>query len=406
MSRSAATTVEQARPSERRQMDRGSLALLGLGHLFDDINQGALPAMLPFFIMAHNLSYTAAAGLMLALTVSSSILQPLLGEFSDRHSAPWLVPAGLLVAGTGIALSGLMPDYFLIALCIGTAGVGVAAFHPEAARFANYASGEQRATGMSIFSLGGNLGFALGPLLGSLVMATLGLGSSWVLAIPPAIMALAIAVQLPRFHRHRAASAREASTSRVVRKDRWGPFLRLTGAIVSRSILFYGLNTFVPLYWRDDFRESAAAGGIALSIMFTCGAIGTLAGGWLADRYGRLRVVLTSLIVLAVSIFIFTRISDPVLATVFLVPVGLALNAPSSVMVVMGQEYLPNRIGTASGVTLGLAVSVGGLLAPLLGGIADSYGIHTALTLLVAVPLVAFAFTATLPAAAERGVRV
>src|SRR5512133_2680814 len=144
-----------AKSSGPRQMDRASLALLCLGHLFDDVNQGALPAMLPFFIVAHNMSYSAAAGLMFALTVSSSILQPLLGEFSDRHSAPWLVPLGLFCAGVGIAASSVMPDYLLIALCIGVPGVGVAAFHPEAARFANYASGTRRATGMSIFSLGG-----------------------------------------------------------------------------------------------------------------------------------------------------------------------------------------------------------------------------------------------------------
>src|SRR5512133_1712501 len=107
--------VEMSKPSGPRKMDRTALGLLCLGHMFDDVNQGALPAMLPFFIVAHNMSYEAAAGLMLALTMSSSVLQPFLGQFSDRHSAPWLVPIGLLLAGAGIAVSSLMPSYWLIA---------------------------------------------------------------------------------------------------------------------------------------------------------------------------------------------------------------------------------------------------------------------------------------------------
>ncbi len=398
MARTGEIAVDLPKPTGPRQMDKGSLGLLCLGHMFDDVNQGALPAMLPFFIAVHNLSYSAAAGLVLALTVSSSVLQPLLGEFSDRRSAPWLVPLGLFLAGTGIAFSSVMPNYLLIALAIGIAGVGVAAFHPEAARFANYASGAQRATGMSVFSLGGNMGFALGPILGSAVMVAFGLHGGWMLAAPPAIVALILASQLPRFQRHRAAAiARQAAAARTARPDQWGPFLRLTAAIISRSIIFYGLNTFIPLYWRDVLHESAAAGGIALGTMFACGAVGTLLGGWMADRYGRRRVVISTLILLAACIFGFVSLHDPIQLTLVLIPMGLMLNAPSSIMVVMGQEFLPNRIGTASGVTLGLAVSVGGLIAPVLGGIADSYGIPTVLTLLIFVPLVAVLFTATVP---------
>jgi FSR family fosmidomycin resistance protein-like MFS transporter len=156
-------------------MDRPGLALLSVSHLAADINQGAIPVMLPYFIAAYGLSYSAAAGLMLAVTVSSSILQPILGQISDRHSTPWLVPVGLLVAGGGLALSTIMPVYLLIAVAIGFSGIGIAAFHPEAARFVNIVAGGRKATAMSVFSLGGNLGFAVGPLLGTALMLAFGL---------------------------------------------------------------------------------------------------------------------------------------------------------------------------------------------------------------------------------------
>lgn len=397
MTLSRDASAELPKPQAPKPMDRAALALLCLGHLFDDISQGALPAMLPFFIAAHNLSYSAAAGLVLAMTVSSSVLQPLVGQFSDRHSAPWLVPLGLFLSGGGLALATVMPDYLLISLAIGLSGIGVAAFHPEAARFANYASGPQRATGMSVFSLGGNIGFAVGPLLAIPLMLAFGLQGGLFLVVPAAAMAIVLAWQLPRFVSHRQASARRAATSGAARADAWGPFARLAGAVISRSVLFYGLNTFIPLYWHDVLQQPVAAGGMALTTLFVSGATGTLLGGWLADRYGRRRVVLVSMAVLTALLVAFVSIQDAALAGVLLVPIGLALFASNSVMVVMGQEYLPNRVGTASGVTLGLAVSVGGLLAPLLGQVADSHGIASVLTLLVFVPLVGIAFTATLP---------
>ncbi len=384
-------------PPGSQPMDRVALVLLGLGHMFDDINQGAVPAMLPLFVAEHNLSYSAAAGLVLAVTVSSSVLQPLLGRFSDRHSAPWLVPLGLLLAGGGVASSTLMPTYLLIALAVGLSGLGVAAFHPEAARFANRAAGARRATGMSMFSLGGNLGFAVGPLITTPLLLAFGLRGGLFLAVPAAAMALVLAWQIPRFVGRPQVGARKAAAAYLARADAWGPFLRLTGAVVSRSIVFFGLNTFIPLYWTDGLNQPMAAGGFALTILFTAGAAGTLLGGWLGDRHGHRLVVLMAMGTLSAALVAFVSFHDVATATLLLVPLGLALNAPSSVMVVMGQEYLPNRIGTASGVTLGFSVSVGGVVAPLLGRIADSYGIQAVLTILIFVPLLAMVFTASLP---------
>ncbi len=142
--------------------------------MLNDVNQGAIPALLPFFVTQRNLSYTAASGIVLTATVISAILQPFLGLYSDRHPILWLMPLGMLLGGLGIAISGTVSDYWMIIACMLVSGSGVAAFHPEGYRFANYVSREQRATGMSIFSVGGNLGFALGPLFMTAAILVLG----------------------------------------------------------------------------------------------------------------------------------------------------------------------------------------------------------------------------------------
>jgi FSR family fosmidomycin resistance protein-like MFS transporter len=179
--------------------------------------------------------------------------------------------------------------------------------------------------------------------------------------------------------------------------DRWRPFARLTGAVICRAIIFYGLNTFIPLYWIGVFARSKSAGAAALTLMLGSGVAGTLLGGSLADRFGRRVVVLASMIAMFPLLAAFVSTSNPTVALALLVPLGLALYAPFSVMTVLGQEYLPGHVGTASGVTIGLAVTLGGAAAPILGRIADLHGIHSALTTLIWVPLAGAFFAWWLP---------
>src|SRR5262249_25317728 len=141
------------------------MTALAAGHLGTDFANGALPALLPFLKDRFSLSYTLAAVVMLASTASSSLVPPLFGLWSDRRGAPWLLPAGVAVAGVGIGLASAMPAYWLVVLLVAVSGLGVAAFHPEGSKFAAYTSGEKRASGMSAFSIGGNIGYALGPIV-------------------------------------------------------------------------------------------------------------------------------------------------------------------------------------------------------------------------------------------------
>ncbi len=382
-------------------MDRAAIAVLAIGHVFCDLCQGAIPAFLPFFVVEHHFSYTAAAGLILAANLASSIIQPLFGQFADRLSAPWLMPVGLLIAGTGLALTSIAPNYWLIALSVALSGIGIAAFHPEAARLINAASGDRKATSMSIFSIGGNTGFALGPLVVTGLLLALGLKSGILLLIPIVIVSFVLINAFRRFSQY-SNKGRLKSHSEVKsdqRADEWSPFARLTSTIICRSIIFYGLNTFLPLYWTVVLHRSKAEGGIALTVLLASGLLGTFIGGQLADRFGRRIVVIIGLGMLTPLLLAFVTIGteNSAVAIVLLMLIGFALYAPFSVMVVMGQEYLPNHVGTASGVTLGLAITVGGIVAPVLGRVADLYSIHTALVCLALVPLLATTLSLSLP---------
>src|SRR5438094_5214649 len=168
------------------------MALLSSGHLATDFANGALPALLPYLKDRFSLSYTAVGGVVLASQASSSLIQPLFGLWSDRRGAMWLLPAGVALAGFGIALAADAPSYWLVVLLVLVSGVGVAAFHPEGSKFAAYASGRKRASGMAWFSIGGNLGFALGPVATTALVAALGLRGGLLLAVPCIAVAAAI----------------------------------------------------------------------------------------------------------------------------------------------------------------------------------------------------------------------
>src|SRR5215216_4647643 len=172
----------------RERVDRRAMAALSAGHLATDFANGSLPALLPFLVERFSLNYVLAATLMLSSTVSSSIIQPLFGLWSDRKGAMWLLPAGVALAGIGIALAADAPSYWLVAALIAVSGLGVAAYHPEGSKFASFVSGNRRASGMSLFSIGGNVGVALGALSTAPLLLVLGREGGLLLAVPSLIV--------------------------------------------------------------------------------------------------------------------------------------------------------------------------------------------------------------------------
>jgi MFS transporter, FSR family, fosmidomycin resistance protein len=372
------------------------MSVLSAGHLFTDLNQGAVAALLPFLVAERGLSLAAAGALVLAATVSSSVVQPLFGVFSDNRPLPALMPLGVLLAGVGMALVGVAANYPLILLCVVLSGIGVAAFHPEAARFANYVSGARRARGMSFFSVGGNAGFALGPALATPLVLAFGLPGTLFLALPAAVMAAVHFLETPRMLSFEPEESENGREEPVQAPEYWGPFARMVGVVTVRSFVYFGLVAFVASYYERVLGTSPAFGNAALTVMLSCGAVGTLVMGPLADKFGRRMVVGASMLLLPPLIYGFT-LAGPVLGMALLALVGALTVGTFGVTVVMGQEYLPGRIGLAAGITMGLSIGLGGLGAPVLGLLADNAGLSVTMLVIAALPVIGLVLSLTLP---------
>ncbi len=370
-------------------VDRARVALIAVSHAVDDVYQGAVPALLPFFVADRHYSYAAATGLVFALTAFSSVIQPVFGALTDRHHLFWLVPVCLSVAGIGVALSGLTPNYPLTFLVIALSGMGVAAFHPEAARAARAASGNNWQA-MSLFSAGGNVGYAIGPLLVSAVLLTASGTRGTILLVVPALITGTVVFLVLARSREVTSPRRPEGVINAESTDDWRAFGLLTSVVVVRSIVYFGLTSLVALYVGTALHGGKELGNLALTTLVAFGALGTITGGRVADRFGRLPVVRTSLAATIPGMLAVTLIPSP---WVFL-PIaitGFVLFQSFSLTVTLGQDYLPSRIGTSSGVTLGLAISVGGLLAPALGALADTTSLRTSLVVVTAILSVALA---------------
>jgi MFS transporter, FSR family, fosmidomycin resistance protein len=377
------------------------MAALSSGHLATDLAQGALAALLPFLVTRFDLSYSMAAALVLAATISSSIVQPLFGAVSDARGGFWLLPAGVAVAGVGMALAAVAPSYWLVALCVLVSGLGVAAYHPEGSKFASYVSGCRRASGMAFFSIGGNIGFALGPLIASSAVIAFGLDGGLVLALP----GLLVAVMLVAARAHLTSFAPSVERRSVVRGIPGQPraLALLIGVIALRSVAHMGLFTFVPL-WEVARGNGEAYGTRLLALFLLAGALGTLAGGPLADRFGRRPVLRWSFVAAAPLILVYV-ITGGLAGEIALVLSGAAVIGTFGVSLVMSQEYMPGRVGMASGLSIGFAIGVGGVAAVVLGAVADVVGLESALLATVAGPVLAFGLTYLLPPSAGRRAR-
>jgi FSR family fosmidomycin resistance protein-like MFS transporter len=376
-------------------VDRRAMAALSTGHLATDLAQGSLPALLPFLKEQFGLTYTMTAALVLASTISSSIIQPAFGVWSDARGALWLLPTGVGLAGIGMALASVAPSYAVVMLCVLASGLGVAAFHPEGSKFASYVSGAKRASGMALFSIGGNIGFALGPVMATGLVLAFGLNGGLLLAVPGLVVAAVLVAVTPYLRGFAPVVERHAHSRRAD-----GQPLALTLLLVVvglRSVAHMGLFTFIPL-WEVSKGNSEAHGTTLLALFLFAGAVGTLAGGPLADRFGRRPVLVASFVAAAPLIVVYVLVGG-VAGGAALVLSGAAVIGTFGVTLVMSQEYMPGRVGLASGLSIGLAIGLGGVAAVTLGAVADAIDLRTAVLATAAGPVVGFLLALLLPPA-------
>jgi FSR family fosmidomycin resistance protein-like MFS transporter len=376
----------------RDELDRRAMATLSGGHLAVDFASGAVPALLPFLALEFDLSYTATAVLMLAVLVSSSLVQPLFGLWSDHRGALWLLPGGLALAAVGTGLAAVAPTYGLVIVLVFLAGIGIAAYHPEGAKLAAYASGRKRASGMSYFNIGGNTGYALGPIVFTPLVLWLGLEGGALAMVPVLALSLVLFRALPGL-------GRVVPTAVAHRLDHGRDDLRamtvLSLVIALRSVAWFGLLTFVPL-WVVANGGSEGDGGRELALMLLAGAVGTLVLGPVADRVGLRRTLTVTQAALPFLIVVFVAVGG-VVGTLALMLVGLCVVGTFGITMVLSQLYLPRHVGMASGLSVGLAMGLGGIAAVVLGAVADAVDLETALYVGAAAPAVGCLLCLLLP---------
>lgn len=378
-------------------MNKKYIRLFGAGHLITDIYQGALPAMLPFLISEKHFSYATAAFLIFAANASSSIIQPVFGVYADKISLPWALGVGVLLGGIGLGLVGIVQNYYLIILLVALSGIGLALFHPEGARLTDRFAGENKTSAVSIFAASGNIGFAVGPILTTTMVLALGLKGTLILCIPAVVMGGILLYESKNFSNEASSDKELDNIDKKEEVDEWGAFGRLTLTLLCRSTVFFGLNTFLTLYYMNILKQSEVQGSIALSTLIVVGAVGTLFAGKLSIKIGNKKLIIIGYSCLLPLLILFLNIKNPILATIILIPLGFFLYMPYSPMVALGQKYLPNHLGLASGITLGLGVTMGGLVSPILGYVSDTHGIHAALSCLIVMPIIAVVLARKLP---------
>lgn len=374
---------------------RSRIVALAVEHGIDDFYQGVVPALVPLLVLDQGYTLAQAGGIVLAATLLSSLTQPLFGAIADRRSVPWLRTAGLALAAAGIALTGVLPSYPLVFAAALLSGLGVAAYHPEAARAVHHTGAGD--VGMGWFTFGGVVGYAAGPPVATAVLGTLGLSATPLLALP-AVAAVALAV---RRHQRRA-SAPESDVSRADMKpagaapDDWPRFALLTLVIVIRSIAYYAITTFMTLELLGRGTFGLATAVAALTAFTAVGALGPLVGGYLTRRFDRVLVIVVAYLAAAPALTAVLVAPTPLLVLVAAGVLGLLLNLPLPLLTTLGAAYLPRHTGMAAGVTLGVAVSVGGLFTPVLGMVADATGPRAVLLGTIALPAVAAGLAALL----------
>jgi FSR family fosmidomycin resistance protein-like MFS transporter len=370
--------------------NKKALAILSAGHLFTDVNQGALPALLPYFKEALNLSYTVSGIILLSSNLTSSIIQPFFGHLSDRRPISWFLPLAPLIACLGLSATGLINSYPLLLLCVILSGLGIAGFHPEGFKTAYHFTGEKRATGMAIFSVGGNFGIAVGPILALTLVASFGMKGTLVMIIPGILIAFILLFYMSMLTAPVKSAQQEAikEVRAPLSKNQKISFFLLIAIATIRSWVQFGLATYIPFYYINYLKGNPLYAGKLVSTFLMSGTLGTLIGAPLADRWGHKKFLSGSLLLSFPLLLLFYFSSGP-MVFILLGMSGMVLISSFALTTVMAQTLLPQHLGIASGMMVGFSISAGGIGVTLLGVIADHWGVPMAIQSIFVLPLIA-----------------
>jgi FSR family fosmidomycin resistance protein-like MFS transporter len=376
------------------KLNKKALAILSAAHLVTDINQGALPALLPFFKDALNLSYTTSGVILLAANLTSSIIQPAFGHLSDRRPFGWFLPLAPFIACLGLALTGLVSNYTLLLACVIVTGFGVASFHPEGFKTAYFFTGDKKATGMSFFAVGGNFGIAIGPILALTLVTSYGPKGTLSLILPGILMAVILFSYMSTLNAPVRAAHREAKkeAKTPLSRNQLTSFSLLVTIATIRAWISAGLVAYIPFYYINYLKGNPLYAGKLVTTFLMAGVLGALLGAPLADRWGHKTFLLITLIVSFPLLLLFYY-SSGLLAFLFLGIAGMVLISSFALTTVMGQALLPQHLGMASGMMVGFTISAGGVGVTLLGVIADTWGVPMAIKAVFVLPMIAAGLT-------------
>ncbi|MFD0589876.1 MFS transporter [Paenibacillus sp. GCM10027627] len=365
-------------------------------HLLNDSMQSVVSGMLPVFHESLNLSFAQVGWITFTLYMTSSVMQPVVGLWSDKRPTPWMLIAGMISSTLGMAGLAYAPSYPLLLLAVMFVGLGSAVFHPEGSRVVHLAAGNRRAFSQSIYQVGGNFGQALAPLMTMFIFIPLGQrGAVWGMLL--GVAAIAILIKVVPWYAAGLAShgapakkkAGAASSSAPVIDRKVVAFALTLLLIVVTARSWYGaaISSFYQFFAKETYDISVAAAQVPLFLFMVFGVLGTFMGGIMADRFGRKNMMLIS--ILGATPFALLL---PHLPLFWVYPVisvmGFILQSGFSVSVVYAQELMPGKVGTASGLITGLAFGMGALGSVVFGSIADTEGMGFVMLLASFLPLI------------------
>ncbi|AKO93404.1 MFS transporter [Priestia filamentosa] len=389
------TTVAAPKPDSIEKITvYNILFIIGLCHLLNDALQAVIPAMFPILERSMGLTFTQLGLISFTLNMVSSVMQPVVGLYTDKKPIPYALPLGLTSSMLGMFFLAFAPSFETILLCVFFIGLGSAVFHPEGSRVAYMAAGNRRGLAQSIYQVGGNSGQALAPLMTALVLAKLGQGGAAWFTIFGGV-AVALLFYIARWYSSRLVmytpKKRKAERQMNVesKKAIKGALLIIIFLIFARSWYISAISNFYAFYTIQNYEASISESQSYIFLFLLMGAVGTFLGGPLADRFGKRNVILFSMLG-TVPFSLSLPYVSPLLAYVFLALIGLVLMSSFSVTVVYAQELVPGKIGTMSGLTVGLAFGMGAIGGVALGFFIDKIGLNPTIISVGFLPILGF----------------